>query len=215
MRIIKMNIALRNVMILGLITSCLAACATTVIEGPGMTATFNNTIKGKAISVESAVTSNGTRFPNPGGLSPDSQPIFNGKIMLPRGATMGAAPDGRQLPEWVEFEWKETLHPYSEPPSVPEAYAAWSDAIRKHYQSLPIKTERVAVRERIPQSVIDEVMESNRQRKTGKVSEKMLWVYFIWYERGIKFRWELQKGCCDVIQAGGDEIDGLVRVGNS
>lgn len=185
---------------------CLVGCATHPIVGPGMTVTFNSVSKGKSISITHAVSASGAQFPDPGGLSPDNRPIMNGKIMASGGKTMGAAPDGRELPEWVEFSWKETPYPYPEPPSAPEAYAAWSEGIRKRYQLLPFKTERVTVRERVPQSVINELMEANRQTKSGKLPEKMLWIYFVWTDSGIKFRWELHERDHETKQMGGDEI---------
>ncbi len=106
---------------------------------------------------------------------------------------MGAAPDGRELPEWVEFVWSEPVYP-EEPKQTLEEYRA-----------LPQKTERVPVRSRVPQDVVAEVMEAKRNREPHKLPEKMLWVYFIWSEDGIKLRWRLTSKCCDE-RSGGDEI---------
>lgn len=169
------------------IGACVTACATPASVGPGMTVTFRNVIKGKEILVRNAVSSSGNRFSNPGGLGPETDPLRGG-------ATENAAPDGRALPEWVEFEWIEPV--YSRVP----AYR------HDELHALPVKKARVLVRDRVPQDVVDEVMESNRRREPHKLPEKRLEVYFIWYESGIKFRWELEKGCCEVLRAGGDEI---------
>lgn len=49
-------------------------------------------------------------------------------------------------------------------------------------------------------------MEAKLNREPHKLPDKMLRVYFIWSEDGIKFRWELLKGCCKVLRSGGDEI---------
>ena len=167
--------------------ACLAACATSASTGPGMTVTFRNVIKGKSVDVIRAVSSSGNRFSNPGSLSPEISPLRGG-------ATESAAPDGRTLPEWVEFEWREPGYPEDPKQTLEE------------YRALPHKSARVSVRDRVPPDVIDEVMESNRKREPHKLPEKSLELYFIWYESGIKFRWELRKGCCDVLRAGGDEI---------
>ncbi len=183
----------RNFVSLAVLMACLAACATPTIKGPGMTVTFNNLIKGKLILFDSLLTSSGAQFPNPGGLSPSSRPIMNGKIMAGSGATMGAAPDGRELPEWVDFEWRE-----------PEYRR--DDYTREQLKALPHKKARVSVRNRVPQSVIDELMEANWQTKPGKLPEKMLWIYFVWTDSGIKFRWELHERDHETKQMGGDEI---------
>jgi len=104
---------------------------------------------------------------------------------------MGAAPDGRELPEWVEFEWTE--------PKYEEKHT------REQLLAMLVKKARVPVRSRVPQDVIAEVMEAKRNREPHKLPEKMLWVYFIWYEDGIKFRWRLTSKCCGE-RSGGDEI---------
>ena len=167
------------------ILSCLTACATPVNTGPGMTVTFRNVIKGKSLLFDRAVLSSGARFPDPGSLSPETDPLRGG-------ATENAAPDGRALPEWIEFEWTEPIYR--------------RDYTREQLLGLPVKKARVLVRDRVPPDVIDEVMESNRKREPHKLPEKSLQLYFIWYESGIKFRWELRKGCCDVLRAGGDDV---------
>lgn len=184
----------RNFVLLASLLSCLTACATPAIEGPGMTVTFNNISKGKSIFFDSLLTASGARFPNPGFLAPSSRPIMNGKIMAASGKTMGAAPDGRELPEWVEFEWRE-----------PEYRK--DDYTREQLKALPHSRARVLVRSRVPQSVIAEVMESNRQRQRGNVPDKMLWIYFVWTDSGIKFRWELDERGHETKQMGGDEIE--------
>lgn len=119
---------------------------------------------------------------------------------------MGAAPDGRDLPEWVEFKWKEWPYPYPAKPSDPVALHAWSDQVHAMSRSLPIKHARVPVKSRVPKDVVDEVLASNRKAVPGTLPDEMLWVYFIWYETGIKFRWSLEQGCCKVLKAGGDDL---------
>ena len=183
----RMNMNRRSLVIFAAFLAGLCACATPSHQGPGMTVTFNNGLKGKSILFDRAVTASGMRFPDPGFLAPDTNPLRGGK-------TMGAAPDSRELPEQVEFTWRETKYQ--------------GDYTYEQLKALPRKTARVTVRSRIPQDVVDEVMESNLKRQPHKLAEKSLWVYFIWYESGIKFRWELRKNCCGILRAGGDDVGG-------
>lgn len=188
----------REFVILAALLPYLTACATPVNTGPGMTVTFRNVVKGKTVDVIDAVSSGGVRFPKPGSLTP-SISAFHG------GATEGAAPDGREVPEWVEFTWQERSYPSlrQENFSSPEEF---NKAIEEKLRNSPVKTRRVLVRDRVPSDVIDEVTESNRKREPNKLAEKSLWVYFIWHESGIKFYWELRNGCCTALRAGGDTI---------
>ena len=163
----------------------IAACAAPVNDGPGMIVTFRNVIKGKTLLFDDAVSTNGIVFPNPGGLAPESDPMQGGK-------TQGSAPDGLTLPEWVEFTWRE--------PNYKEEHTY------EQLKAMPRKTGRVMIRNRVPQDVVGEVIESNRRRERSKTPDKMLWVYFIWYENDIKFRWELKKDCCTILREGGDPI---------
>lgn len=166
-----------------------------------MTVTFSGAIKGKSIDLLNAITSNKQPFPNPGVFGPTLNPMVGGK-------TMGAAPDGRDLPEWVEFTWKEWPYPDAGPPMPTEAAAlhAWNEEVKAMSRALPIKTARVPVKSRVPQDVVDEVLTSNRRAAPGTLPDEMLWVYFIWYETGIKFRWSLEQGCCNVRKSGGDDL---------
>lgn len=140
--------------------------------GPGMIVTYVSTIKGVSVSVKNARLPNGKEFPNSGtfGYAED---------ILAGGKTEGAAPDGRQLPEWIEFEW-------SQPPAPEDPRQTLEE-----YRALPRKTQRVFVRNRVPQDVIDEVIESNRRQQNGRLSDKALWIYFIWTDDGIKLHWRL------------------------
>lgn len=187
------------VTMLATIALCTACTAQRPVKGPGMIATFSNGIKGKKLDVLRARTANGVPFPVPGSVSPDKHPMTGGK-------TMGAAPDGRELPEWEEFEWKVWPYPYPPMPSDPVALQTWSEGVHAMSRSLPIQTARVAVKSRVPQEVLDEVLLSNKNRAPRALPDKLLWVYFIWYESGIKFRWSLEQGCCKVLRAGGDDV---------
>ena len=163
----------------------IAACATAANSGMGMTVTFRNAIQGKTVLFDKAVSDNGIAFSNPGGLAPENNPKQGGK-------TEGFAPDGLTLPAWVDFTWRE--------PNYREEHTS------EQLKVMPRKTGRVMLRSRVPDAVLAEVVASNRHREKGRTPEKMLWVYFIWYENEIKFRWELKKDCCTVLRSGGDEI---------
>ena len=191
---------LQAICFLAAIALCTACAAPRSQQGPGMIVTFSNGLKGKEVDVLRARTANGVFFPTPGSLGPAKNPMKDG------GATMGAAPDGRELPQWVEFEWKVWPYPYPAMPAEPVALQAWSDGVHAMSRALPIQTARVAVKSRVPQDVIDEVLASNRQRAPNALPDKDLWVYFIWYETGIKFRWRLLQGCCKMLREGGDEL---------
>ncbi len=116
---------LSAVLIAALITS--AGCATRSADGPGMIVHFGNALKGRSVHFESARTSNAIPFPDPGSLSPSSKP-------LEQGAVMGAEPDGRELPEWIDFTWVE-----------PE-YGSTAPFVLEEYRKLPLKSGRVLIR---------------------------------------------------------------------
>ena len=179
---------------------CATCAAQRPADGPGMTVTFSSIIKGKSIHLNTATSSGKQGFPNAGAFGPNANPMTGGK-------TMGAAPDGRDLPEWVEFEWTEWPYPYPDEPSDPVGLQAWNDYFDFLKRTLPHKTARVPVRTRVPQDVVDEVLASNRRRAPRALPDEMLWVYFIWYDSGVKFRWSLERGCCTVLRQGGDDLE--------
>jgi hypothetical protein len=162
-----------------------------------MIVTYVNTIENVSISVESAHLPDGNIFANAGSFGYAKNPL-NG------GATERAAPDGRQLPEWIDFEW-------SEPPSPKNPMQSMEE-----YRALPRKTQRVYIRNRVPQDIIDEVRESNRQKKPHELSEKAIWIHLVWTKQGIKFHWRLwyrpEVGPASFPREGGDELtDETVR----
>ena len=196
----KPSILRSAIAVLATVVLCAACAAQRPADGPGMTVTFSSAIKGKSIDLLSAISSSKQPFPNPGEFGPNANPITGGK-------TMGAAPDGRELPEWVAFTWKEWPYPYPKAPSDPVALQTWRDEVRTMSRSLPVETASVPVRARVPQDVVDEVLASNRRRAPRALPDEMLWVYFIWYDSGVKFRWSLERGCCTVLRQGGDDLE--------
>jgi hypothetical protein len=182
-----MNIAMnrRKLVVLALLSPLMASCAAAAPEGPGMTVSFGNGINGKLLIFKSARSSTGEPFVDPGGLAPDKHPEQGGKAAA-------ASSDYRALPEWVEFEWTESDYGVKH--------------TREELLAMPVHKARVPVRERVPQAVIDEVVAANHQRQAGQLPDKSLWVYFVWYDTGVKFRWELRSGCCQSVRAGGDAM---------
>jgi len=157
-------------------------------EGPGMTLHFASLKEGVVIACTGGNLASGKRFPGPG--------VFGRtKDWLTGGKTEGAAPDGRQLPEWVEFEWKE--------------YVSDKDYVLEELKALPAHVERVIIRERVPPDVIDEVIRSRRATPPGKLPDKSLQLNFVWTDSGIKFRWLLREKDIPgrMSRSGGDVIE--------
>lgn len=157
--------------------------------GPGFTTTFVGSVDGITIDVDSARLPDGREF-SAGG-------VF-GYAPNPRtgGATEGYAPDGRELPEWVDFVWTE--RPYGIEHTLEELRA------------MPRKTQRVFIRSRIPRDVVEEVLAANRRCKKGQLPDTDLSVYFVWSAQDIKFHWILEKrnerGTFDDVRSGGDDV---------
>lgn len=181
---LKKSIFVLSVIANGFLTiGCASASRTT---GPGMIVHFGNSKTEILLVFEKIVTSTGSDFVSPGGLGPVVDPMHNGK-------TMGATGDQRELPEWVEFTWRE--HPNIEPKRT-----------REEYMARPLQTKRVQVRSRIPQSVVDEIVKSKQDPVRNKKEDLSLWVHFIWTDDGIKFIWREKSGCCEIVRFGGDEL---------
>lgn len=171
---------------------------TSTVQANGIVINFSNSVPNKEIEIK-GVFSDGNVIPNPGTLLPSPGRIVNS------GATMGAAPDGRGLPEWVEFRWKEWFYPGEEYPKEFEARKIWKKNIQEMSRTLPIKSERIVVRNRVPVYVIEKL---SRARLTPVEGEDLsLWLNFRWYPDGIRFYWKLKSGCCDLKEEGGDVID--------
>lgn len=171
--------------------------------GPGMIVTFASLKKGVSIYIKSARLPSGAAFAHAGSFGPNKEWRNGGK-------TMGAAPDGRELPEWVEFEWQEPAYPELKRSEFLNR-EAYSKAVEEKFRALPLMKERVPVRGRVPTEAIEEVLQSKRDAPRGKLPEKSLWVYFVWTDDGIKLRWEVYRkaqapGEQSVLRSGGDPL---------
>jgi len=172
--------------------------------GPGMTVNFKGTVRGISIEIKNARLPDGTEFPNAGSFGYSDNPLSAGK-------EMGAAPDGRQLPEWVDFKWQESPYPgLHQGPSSSQTYDEWSKLVDAESRTLPVKSQRVLIRSRIPQDVVDEVTEASRHPVKRYGVEKHLLLNFVWTTQGIKLRWRIWHTPRFNIQyyshEGGDEI---------
>ncbi|QNA89453.1 hypothetical protein G4G28_14985 [Massilia sp. Dwa41.01b] len=170
------------------LVSMLGAGCVEAEEGPGMILHFASLREGIVINCRGGQLPGGQHFPGPGGLS-------RTKDWLTGGKTEGAAPDGRQLPEWVEFEWKE--------------YVADKEYSQEELGALPRHVERVNIKARVPQDAIDEAIRSRREAPPGKLPDKTLWLYFVWTDGGIKFHWRLESPKVPgyMLRSGGDVIE--------
>ena len=168
-----------------------------------MIVTFTSLTQGRSISVKSARLPNGKPFSNPGSIGGIRPANWRNS-----GKTFGASGDNRELPEWVEFEWQEPGYPSLRRSDYPSRQE-FAKAVEEKFRDLPIKTERVFVRDRVPQDVIQQVIQSRRDAPTGKLPDKKLWVYFVWTDLGIKFHWRLISGSSTELRSGGDDLDSL------
>lgn len=184
-------------------TLALSRCESTAsIVGPGMIVTYVSSIRDKRIYINNSRLPDGKDFPTAGSFGYARDPLGGG-------ATEGAAPDGRRLPEYIDFSWQEAKYPAEEQDPSLSVTEATAQVIAK-FKALPTKEQRVYVRERVPQDVIDEVTESNRRKQPGKLSDKALWIYFVWTDDGIKLRWRLwyrpEIGAPSFPREGGDPL---------
>jgi hypothetical protein len=179
-------------------------------DGHGMILEYRNLINGRSISVKSASLADGSPFSNPGSLSGGINGRFPTWQRVPT-ATMAASGDHRGLPEWVEFSWQEPPYPGLEPENFPnrEAYRA---AVFKLFSDLAVKTFRLEIKRRVPQSVVDEVVASKRIAQPGKVADKTLWIFIFWTPDGMKMRWAMRDRATggpfgEIVREGGDDLD--------
>ena len=194
-----------KILLLSLACFVLAACGSmrTADGGPGMITNFGSLMDGRSAYMLSVTLPNGNSAMTPFSVSGSRKPSWRQAI----GSTTGMSGDTRGLPEWLDFSWKETAYPAPKPSSFAsdEEYGKY---LSDEKARLPLKTRRVFISSRIPPEVVQEVTYSRSHIPKGQLlPEKMLWIYFVWTDDGIKFRWKIS--CdkpCDR-KEGGDEID--------
>lgn len=148
----------------------------------GAALTFTSAIPNKRVHVISAHDDRGQPFPHAGSFGPAADPQNAGK-------TMGT-PGGYGLPEWVEFQWRERSYPGVEMHEG-QSYEAWGALVDKETAKLAIKKQRVYLTKHIPPEVAAEIIAAQAAAKPGKLSTKMLFLYLVWTNGGIKVRWRI------------------------
>lgn len=173
-----------------------------------MTVTYTNAIKEIDINIDGARLPNGATFTNARSLSGGNKSNDNPLI---GGATIGASPDGRNLPDYIDFKWRES--PRNPPDPTPldpfsQAHKNWEAEMMTDFYSHPIKEQRVFIRSRIPAEVVNAVVEANRQTPKGQLDVASIHIYFVWTDYGIKLRWEIwhRLGTQYDSHQGGDEL---------
>lgn len=186
----------------------MAIIAASTSAGPGLTVTYNSTIKHARIYIEDARLPIGAAFPNAGsfggGDASNDSPLSDG-------ATMGGAPDGRDLPDYVDFKWRENPYPDPTPNSpLSQATKVWEARSLATLIAQPIRSQRVFIRSRIPADVVNAAIEANRHTPKNGLPPASIRIYFIWTDYGIKLRWQIWHSPPSEIQyysdQGGDEI---------
>lgn len=182
----------------------LAACnSVPTVDGPGMITNFGSMMNGRSTNIRAIIFPGGKRTVSGLSVGGTKKPGWRQAI----GRTTGISGDTRGLPEWLDFEWQEPSYPGLQPQDF-TTREEYSKYVFDEKASLPIKTQRVLISSRIPPEIIQEAIDSRAHIQKGQgLPEKSLWLYFIWTDDGIKFRWDLYciKPC--VTKEGGDEID--------
>lgn len=176
---------------------------------PGISLNYASAIRDTDVTIKSARLPDGTAFPSAGTIGGKGRP----DDINPLGdeAVMGGAPDGRALPEFVDFEWRESPPAPPEPTPMDQAspvHKEWETKMMAEFYAHPIKRQRVFVRSRVPAEVVNAAIEINRHTQRGQVAEASVKLSFIWTDDGIKLRWELwhRTGVQYYSHQGGDEI---------
>lgn len=171
-------------------------------DGPGMITNYGSMMEGRSATIRTITFPSGKRRVSGLSVGGSKKPNWRQSV----GATEGMSGDTRGLPEWLDFEWQEPPYPGLEPRDF-ATREEYSKYVFDEKARLPLKTQRVFIRNRIPPEVVQEVTYSRSHIPKGQLlPEKMLWIFFIWTDDGIKFRWEMS--CdkpCDM-KEGGDEI---------
>jgi hypothetical protein len=137
-----------------ILSTLLAGCAGQQKSGGfAVSHTLANYKTGITIVIQESRTDDGEKLPFGVLLMSSANPYS--------GATGGGVGKEPELPEWFEISWKET-GPDLE--LTNKQYKALDESARdvrvRAYQSLPVKSARIAVRSRVPATVIEELMQS-------------------------------------------------------
>lgn len=193
-----------KVMLLSSASLVLAACGSMrTVDGPGMTTNYGSMMEGRSADILAITFPSGKRTRSDITVRGSRKPNWRQAV----GTTEGMSGDTRGVPEWLDFEWREPSYPGLRMKDFPSD-EAYSKAVAEKYSKLAIKTQRVFISSRIPPQIIQEAIDSRAHIRKGQgLPEKSLWIYFIWTDDGIKFRWDLYctKPC--VTKEGGDQID--------
>lgn len=154
-------------------------------SGPGMTVTWKSKDSTNEIWLKSI------RYPS-GVIQKRSSLIT---VRSPK--VEGFAPDNRIIPEWVELSWIEPKD-YENDASAPST----EDQLNIIHQ-LPLKTQRLEVGSRIPKDVVAQAVEAVKNRRPSELPDKHIWIYFVWHQGQVSFRWELLDR---TLEAGGKVI---------
>lgn len=173
------------------------------VDGPGMVMNYGSTMEGRSADIRAITFPSGKRTISGLSVTGGRKPSWRQAI----GRTEGMSGDTRGVPEWLDFEWREPSYPGLEPENFPSD-EAYSKAVSEKYSKLTTKTQRVFISSRIPPEVVQEVIYSRSHIPKGQsLPEKMLWIYFIWTDDGIKFRWKMSCDLPCLRKEGGDEIN--------
>ncbi|HEX8886478.1 MAG TPA: hypothetical protein VF797_18475 [Noviherbaspirillum sp.] len=173
------------------------------VGGAGMIMNYGSTMEGRSADIRTITFPSGKRMIYGLTVTGGRKPNWRHAV----GTTEGMSGDTRGIPEWLDFEWREPSYPGLKMKDFPSD-EAYSKAVSEKYSKLTTKTQRVFIKSRIPPEVVHEAIESRLHVQKGQgLPEKSLWIYFIWTDDGIKFRWDLYctKPC--VTKEGGDEVD--------
>lgn len=177
---------------------CLILGAGAQARGIAVKTTLINYQSGSVILLQDGLTDRGKLLPFSMTMQPSNQ--------LKTGAT-SASVARESLPEWIDVKWQELA------PARYVSSTAWyklseseRDAYTQECEDLPLKSARIEIRNRIPTSVIAELEQAPPDPERANLPSKSLWLYFIWTRDGVKFRWEATRGCCTLLQEGGDLV---------
>ena len=193
-----------QILLASLAALALVACGfMQTVDGPGMITSYGSMMNGRSANILTIIFPSGKKTISNITVRGSRKPGWRQAA----GTTEGMSGDTRGIPEWLDFEWREPSYPGLEPEDF-SSKEAYSKAVSEKYSKLTTKTQRVFIKSRIPPEVVHEAIESRLHVQKGQgLPEKSLWIYFVWTDDGIKFRWDLYctKPC--VTKEGGDEIN--------